>query len=33
MLSSSTSRRMMTMSMNTPIHSVKLMNRGAIADP
>ena len=31
--SSSTSRRKMTMSMNTPIQSVRLMNSGAMAEP
>lgn len=31
--SSSTSSRTMTMSMNTPIHKVRLMNSGAMADP
>ena len=33
MPSSSTSMRMMTMSMNTPIHSDMLMNSGAMPEP
>ena len=31
--SSSTSMRIITISMNTPIHNVRLMNKGAIAEP